>query len=221
MAFIKEVIKKRSSVESENVPCVVAGNSLGGFTALYASADASAEEEKLINGCILINAAGRFKKNASEPKPEDAAWIANIKASVSRFVIGLSFIYTKQPMRIEQVLKQVYPVDSSMVDAELVDSIQYPAQDPNAPEVFYRVIAKNGSGPPVFIDDLLKNFKVPLLLLWGMADPWIRPSAADSIEELFPSAVRVNIDGGHCVHDECPGEANKAIADFMQVCNKS
>ena len=54
-------------------------------------------------------------------------------------------------------------------------SIQYPAQNPNAPEVFYRVIAKNGNGPPVFMDDLLKTLKVPLLLLWGEKDPWIRP----------------------------------------------
>ena len=57
-------------------------------------------------------------------------------------------------------------------------SIQYPAQNPNAPEVFYRVIAKNGNGPPVFMDDLLKTLKVPLLLLWGEKDPWIRPKVS-------------------------------------------
>ena len=57
-------------------------------------------------------------------------------------------------------------------------SIQYPSQNPNAPEVFYRVIAKNGNGPPVFMDDLLKTLKVPLLLLWGEKDPWIRPKVS-------------------------------------------
>lgn len=59
-------------------------------------------------------------------------------------------------------------------------SIQYPAQNPNAPEVFYRVIAKNGNGPPVFIDDLLSTLKVPLLLLWGAKDPWIRPQVSNT-----------------------------------------
>ena len=64
----------------------------------------------------------------------------------------------------------------------LFSSIQYPAQNPNAPEVFYRVIAKNGNGPPVFMDDLLKTLKVPLLLLWGEKDPWIRPKVStDSV----------------------------------------
>ena len=67
-------------------------------------------------------------------------------------------------------------------------SIQYPAQNPNAPEVFYRVIAKNGNGPPVFMDDLLKTLKVPLLLLWGDKDPWIRPQvrATDSQGVVSP-----------------------------------
>ena len=77
-----------------------------------------------------------------------------------------------------QVLQQVYPVDPSNVDDELVESIRYPAQGPTAPEVFYRVIKKNGSGPAVYIDDLLAVLKVPLLLLWGEQDPWIRPKAA-------------------------------------------
>ena len=142
----------------------------------------------------------------------------------------MSFVYTKQPLRIAQVLKQVYPVDPSNVDDELVErfdylisasnprihyqsilpfkchtpdlsqlelmfsypvfplsamfSIQYPAQNPNAPEVFYRVIAKNGNGPPVFIDDLLSTLKVPLLLLWGAKDPWIRPQVCNTASLL-------------------------------------
>ena len=38
-----------------------------------------------------------------------------------KFVIRVSFVYTKQPLRIAQVLKQVYPVDPSNVDDELVE----------------------------------------------------------------------------------------------------
>jgi pimeloyl-ACP methyl ester carboxylesterase len=70
-------------------------------------------------------------------------------------------------------------------------SIQYPAQNPNAPEVFYRVIAKNGNGPPVFIDDLLETLKVPLLLLWGDKDPWIRPQVQDTGFQGGVSSCRV------------------------------
>lgn len=39
----------------------------------------------------------------------------------SKLVITLSFVVTKQPLRIAQVLRQVYPVDPSNVDEELVE----------------------------------------------------------------------------------------------------
>ena len=210
IAFIKEVIQPRSN----KVPCVVAGNSLGGFTALYSAAAEGNDFKDLIKGCILINAAGRFKKNHTELK-EQNPFIKSLQEAFQRFVIGLSFIYTKQPARIEQVLKQVYPVDPSNVNAELVESIRFPALDPNAAEVFYRVIKKNGNGPPVFVDDLLIKLKVPLLLLWGSQDPWIRPQAADTIQELFPKALRTDVNGGHCPHDEVPADVNNAIKEFM------
>lgn len=207
LAFIEEVVQRR-----DDRPTAVCGNSLGGFTALYAAADDKAK--KLINGCILVNAAGRFKASFVEPK-EEAGWITSLKGAFQRFVIGLSFVYTKQPLRIQQVLRQVYPVNADIVDDELVESIRFPAQDPNAAEVFYRVIKKNGNGPPVFVDDLLQTVKVPLLLLWGERDPWIRPAAADKIQALFPAAKRVNVDGGHCPHDEASGACNAAIREFL------
>lgn len=213
LAFIQQVVQKNTKN-----PCVVAGNSLGGFTALYAASESDRLTQGLINGCVLLNAAGSFKDQApKEVKEPDAEWLAALKASFQRFVIGLSFIYTKQPLRIEQVLRQVYPVNPGNVDAELVSSIQYPAQDPNAPEVFYRVIVKNGNGPPKQVDDLLEVLRMPLLLLWGESDPWIRPAAADKIQALFPAAKRVSVNAGHCPHDEAPEDVNEAIASFMRT----
>lgn len=208
LAFVEEVVMKE-----DDKPCVVCGNSLGGFTALYAAS--SERADKMINGCILLNAAGRFKSSYVEAK-DDPTWLSSLKGALQRFVIGLSFVYTKQPARIKQVLQQVYPVNTEEVDDRLVESIRYPAQDPNAAEVFYRIIKKSGNGPPVFIDDLLETLKVPLLLCWGTLDPWIRPAVADQIQALFPKASRVDIQGGHCPHDECPNEVNAAIADFME-----
>ena len=135
-------------------------------------------------------------------------------------MIGASFAYTKRPARIAQVLRQVYPVNAGNVDAELVESIQYPSRHPNAAEVFYRVITKNGSGPPtVYIDDLLQDLdnNCDLLLCWGESDPWIRPAAADQIQALYPAqSQRVSIDAGHCPHDEAPDAVNAAIASFMK-----
>jgi len=231
VAFVQQVIGKET---------VVAGNSLGGFTALYAASgttttvctnqenerlDDNNHVQNLIKGCILLNGAGRFRDpEASSTDESDERSnnmiVEKIKETVQRLVIGASFLYTKQPARIEQVLRQVYPVNPNVVDAELVKSIQYPSLDDNAAEVFYRVITKNGSGPSIiYIDDLLKQLEkngTPLLLCWGEKDPWIRSAAADKIQALYPKAQRVSIDAGHCPHDEAYDDVNAAIKDFME-----
>ena len=204
--FISQIIQK---------PTAIAGNSLGGFTALYAAASDSKVKD-LVRGCILLNGAGRFRDPNARPEPETKnEFVETIKQAVQRMVIFASFIYTKQPARIEQVLKQVYPVNDGNVDAELVESIQVPSKDPNAAEVFYRVIVKNGSGPTMYIDDLLDKLECPLLLCWGEKDPWIRPEAADKIQMLHPPSQRISIDAGHCPHDEAPEEVNSAINSFV------
>ncbi len=41
-------------------------------------------------------------------------------------------------------------------------------------------------GPSVTVDSLLKRISIPVLLLWGDLDPWIVPSRAAKILELYP-----------------------------------
>eukprot|EP00611_Tribonema_gayanum_P024804 TRINITY_DN5544_c0_g1_i1.p1 TRINITY_DN5544_c0_g1~~TRINITY_DN5544_c0_g1_i1.p1 ORF type:complete len:360 (+),score=115.52 TRINITY_DN5544_c0_g1_i1:148-1227(+) len=212
-AFTREIIGKET---------VVAGNSLGGYTALAAAA----QFPELIRGCVLLNAAGRFDSPMDVVKEvaleEEKAtlnlaekFMGKAKEALQRAAITASFYYTKQPLRIKQVLTQVYSVNPKNVDDELVESIRFPALDPNAPEVFYRVITKNGSGPSKTVNTLLAELKTPLMLLWGEKDPWISSKAADRIQQLHPEAVRVSIDAGHCPHDEAPEAVNAALLDWL------
>ena len=208
--FLNEVVQK---------PAVLAGNSIGGFTSLYTAA--TEEAKPLVSGLVLLNSAGRFRDGSESDGDQDQVgkeneFVTMLKTMLQRAIISVSFVITKQPQRIEQVLRQVYPIDSDRVDSKLVESIRFPSLDPNAAEVFYRVITKNANGPPkVFNDDLLEKVDCPLLLCLGEFDPWIRPAAADRIQALKPSCKRVSIDAGHCPHDENPEAVNNAIRDFM------
>eukprot|EP00980_Cylindrotheca_fusiformis_P008371 scaffold1767_cov71-Cylindrotheca_fusiformis.AAC.3 len=218
--FLNEVVQK---------PATLVGNSLGGFTALYTAAttiddDANKPSSSLVNGVILLNGAGRFRDTTASPNNNNKekrpnAIVKSIRTTLQRFVIGSSFLITKQPARIQQILKQVYSINDTNVDDVLVESIHYPSLDPNAAEVFYQVITKtsNNSAEPVYIDDLLDQMKnsIPLLLLWGMKDPWIRPATADKIQTLYPTAERVNINAGHCPHDE--GEYYYLVAVYSST----
>ncbi|ACI64660.1 predicted protein [Thalassiosira pseudonana CCMP1335] len=211
--FVREIVLPEGEEGSgEERMVAIAGNSLGGYTAAYASSDERIKH--VVKGCILLNAAGRFRD--PEATVEDTATpnpiVKSVSAAIQRFVIACSFIYTKQPARITQILKNVYPINNANVDSELVESIQTPALDPNAAEVFYRVITKNGSGPQAYVDDILKEMECPVLLAWGESDPWIKSAAADKMERLH---AEISVDAGHCPHDENPEQVNKAILDFV------
>lgn len=241
-AFLAQVVQTRA---------IVAGNSIGGFTALHVAAtfpDRTA-------GCVLLNAAGRFSAMGVEPTvvtgasassgsvtaqqaarsptpPPSASFapLAGLKQLLGKGVVYAGFFFTKQPARISQVLKQVYPVDSSNVDAALVESIRYPADSsPNCAEVFYRVVSRNAatqSDPTKeatpCIDELLPKLTAsgtPLWLVWGEADPWIRPAVADKIMALKPDTKRVSVAAGHCPHDEAPAAVNAALRDVGAFCD--
>jgi pimeloyl-ACP methyl ester carboxylesterase len=109
------------------------------------------------------------------------------------------------------LLCQVYG-DLRNIDDDLIDSISAPAADPNAPEVFFRVITGSGSS----INRLLKKIDdVPLLLLWGDNDPWIRPATADRVMSLYPRAERIRLPAGHCPHDDTPELVNEALLAWL------
>lgn len=87
-----------------------------------------------------------------------------------------------------------------------------------------QVISRTSStkGTPVTIDALLPMLtaaRTPLWLIWGEADPWIRPVVADRVVALKPDTVRVSIAAGHCPHDERPAEVNAALSDFAHACD--
>ena len=108
---------------------------------------------------------------------------------------------------------QVY-ADDTNVDDELVESIASPAKDKAAAEVFYRVITANGTPVNQLLAEL-KSHRVPMLLLWGDLDPWIRPSSADRIQRLYPLAERYSVQAGHCPHDDTPQPVNKGLLAWL------
>jgi pimeloyl-ACP methyl ester carboxylesterase len=252
--FIKEVVQPAAPDEK----AVLVGNSLGGYNSL----STAASHPELVKGVVLLNAAGRFEDPAEagqgdeEAAPAaDAAAAASqvsllqrittqVSTAIKRAVVSASFIFTKQPARVKQVLGQVY-VDKTNIDDDLVDSILIPAQDAAAAEVFYRVITARGTPVNRLLDQL--DNKMPLLLLWGKytffdrffkarrrfkkllnkissfflipigsADPWCIPARATQIQNHYPKAERINILSGHCPHDDTPSLVAGPLEKWVQ-----
>ncbi|XP_050128056.1 pheophytinase, chloroplastic-like [Malus sylvestris] len=208
--FLKEIVKE---------PTVLVGNSLGGFTALVAAAGLPEQ----VVGVALLNSAGQFgnpNSVAKESEGETALQkfiLKPLKEVFQRVVLGFLFWQAKQPARVESVLKSVYK-NTANVDDYLVESIIMPAADPNAGEVYYRLMTRFMTNQTKYtLDSVLSKLSCPLLLVWGDLDPWVGPAKANSIKAFYPNTTLVNLQAGHCPHDEVPELVNTALLDWLST----
>lgn len=198
-------------------PAVLVGNSLGGRTVLHVAAT----RPDLVRGLVLVNSAGRFeedKNKASMAEPvEELTALTQIRQwlrmAIQKAVLSFTFLWTKRPARVKQVLEAVYN-NQDRIDQSLVDSIVEPALHENAMDTFIKVVGQTRTQTTV--NELLRKLQVPTLLLWGMRDPWIRPDKADYIRKLYPQAEFYPLDSGHCPQDDSPEEFVGALTEWMQ-----
>ncbi|KAJ4963854.1 hypothetical protein NE237_023793 [Protea cynaroides] len=206
--FLKEIVKE---------PAVLVGNSLGGFTALVTAADLPEE----VAAVALLNSAGQFGDASGETDTSSEETFLQkfllkpLKEVFQRIVLGFLFWQSKQPARVKSVLQSVY-INATNVDDYLVESITRPAADPNAGEVYYRLMTRFMSNQTKYkLDSVLSRLTCPLLLLWGDLDPWVGPAKALRIKEFYANTSLVNLQAGHCPHDEVPEEVNKALVNWL------
>lgn len=196
--FITEVIRQ---------PAVLAGNSLGGYTALCVAA----QRPEAAAGLILLNSAGPFTQIEPAPEPHPFQKVLG-EASQSIFQLPIAsfllFQYIRQRWVIRQTLERVY-LDKSAVTDQLIEEIYQPSADKGALQVFASVF-RTSQGEKV--DVLLQQLKCPLLLLWGEADPWINAKERSAkFREYYPQLTEHFLRAGHCPHDEVPDQVNGLI----------
>ncbi|WP_008308594.1 alpha/beta fold hydrolase [Leptolyngbya sp. PCC 6406] len=202
-AFIQEKIGK---------PVVIAGNSLGGYASLCVAAD----YPEAVAGVILLNSAGPFTPVADAPKPSpfQQAIAETIRTVMLQPVPSwLLFQYLRQPRTIRKTLEKVY-VDRSAITDQLVADIRRPASDPGAVQVFAAVF-KSPQGDTV--DSLLQRLTVPLYLIWGEGDPWMKARQRSALfRQYYPQAQEVFVQAGHCPHDEVPQQVNALMREWVR-----
>ncbi len=192
-------------------PTVLVGNSLGGFASLAAGA---ALGERAA-GVVLLNAAGPFSDEQAPPK----GWGAIARQTISTALLKspvlqrLLFENLRRPATIRRTLNQVY-LDRTNVDEALVEAIRRPSLDPGAFGVFQTVFDIPRGQP---LDELFAELVCPLLLLWGIRDPWINAAGRRAaFQRHAPAATsEVVLEAGHCPHDEVPDQVNRALLEWL------
>lgn len=192
-------------------PTVLVGNSLGGYSALAAAVALG----DLAAGVVLLNAAGPFSAEQKEPKGWGAIARATVGSALLRSPVlqRLLFENLRRPATIRRTLNQVY-LDRTNVDEELVQSILGPSRDPGAFGVF-RTVFDIPRGQP--LDELFAQLRVPLLLIWGLKDPWINAEGrrARFLSHAPEGTREVLLEAGHCPHDEVPAVVNRELLAWM------
>ena len=202
-----------SAYVSERIgrPTVLVGNSLGGFSALAAGVSLG----KQAAGVALLNAAGPFSDEQVPPKGWGAIARQTIGGALLKSPVlqRLLFENLRRPTTIRRTLNQVY-IDKTNVDDALVEAIRRPSLDPGAFGVF-RTVFDIPRGQP--LDVLFAQLGCPLLLLWGIRDPWINAvGRRAAFQRHAPAATtEVVLDAGHCPHDEVPELVNAALLEWI------
>lgn len=215
-------------------PAVLVGNSIGAFATLLAAS----LDPQLCGGLVLLNAAGRFEERQPGESPAqkqagDLVAEAEEKADpgpvqwllqqVRRALASWAFYSTK--LRIQPILEWVY-VNGSQVDEDLVTSIRTPAEHPDALDAFTEVI-QAGRRTQVSVFEALDAVpsSLPVLLIWGMQDPWMRPQRATAIlSECAQRGIQCNLveveEAGHCPQDDAPAAVNDALVSWLEKQNE-
>jgi len=194
-------------------PTVLVGNSLGGFASLAAGVALG----HLAAGVVLLNAAGPFSDEQAPPKGWGAIARQTIGGALLKSPVlqRLLFENLRRPATIRRTLNQVY-LDRTNVDDALVEAIRRPSLDPGAFGVF-RTVFDIPRGQP--LDELFAQLACPLLLLWGIRDPWINAAGRRGAFQRHAPAntAEVVLEAGHCPHDEVPDQVNRAMLDWLST----
>jgi pimeloyl-ACP methyl ester carboxylesterase len=197
--------------EKVQQPAVFVGNSIGGLITLAVLA----EHPEISTGGVLLNPAGGLNHRPEELNLPLRIVMGSFAKLVNSPTFGpWLFDRVRQKTRIRGSLKQVYRNPDAITD-ELVDMLHAPSCDPGAQKVFAAILTAEPGPQP---SELLPRIQVPLLVLWGDADPWTPIAGARTYQELTAShdVELVAIPNtGHCPHDERPELVNPEIVNWL------
>lgn len=206
--FIEQVIGE---------PVYIVGNSLGGFVALYFAAC----NPQLVKGVTLLNATPFW---GFLPNPSRSPSLARIFPWAGTFPLPAfvrkltEFVWQKisDPRSIGEVLKQVYADHSTKVDkvfSRILETTQHPAAAASFASIMFAP-----QGQLSFSEALSRcqMSNVPICLMYGKEDPWVRPVWGLQVKRQLLEAPYYEISpAGHCPHDEVPEVVNYLLRGWI------
>ena len=175
---------------------VLVGHSLGGGVAL----DAVMHYPDRFDRLVLINPVG-----FAFPR---AVLLSHV---VPRGLVDALGAHAVPRAVVEAILRHVAFGDASAITEEVIDQYWLPTQLPGFLGAAHATAAQFDWS--AFPPGSLARVAVPTLLVIGRGDRIVHGGA--SAARLLPNAEVVELDGGHCVHEEQPDRVWQRVIDFL------
>ncbi|KAL5543639.1 hypothetical protein UlMin_007423 [Ulmus minor] len=207
--FIEEVIGE---------PVYLTGNSLGGYVALYFAAC----NPHLVKGVTLLNATPFW---GFVPNPVKSPRLAKLFPWAGTFPLParvrklteLLWQKISDPSSIGEILRQVYADHSTNVDkvfSRILETTEHPAAAASLASIMFAPQGQLSFGEAL---SRCKMNNLPLCLMYGKEDPWVRPVWGLQVKRQIPEAPYYEITpAGHCPHDEVPEVVNYLLRGWIK-----
>ena len=193
-------------------PVILVGNSIGSLVCL----NTSVTYPEMVRGLVMLSLPDVSVREDMLPpivRPI-VARIENLFASPLLIKSLLKFV--RRPNIIRKWAGIAYP-NKEAVTEELVEILSNPAYDEGSEQTLFRLsrsVRKTSFAKSV--KDLLPQVSVPILLIWGLQDKMIPPKQARAIASLNSRLKLVELEAGHCPHDEYPEQFNSLLLNWLR-----
>ena len=175
----------------------VVGNSLGGAIAVALAARHSDRVDRI----VLIDPAGyNFA-------PSDRPFLLRVAGAIPAPVLEALPV---RPM-VAVGLRQVFH-DDSLVTPDKIAEYVAPMRRPGASGALHGLLLGTDD---LHFPGVIREVRVPTLILWGRYDTWIPPRDADRFAADIPGARVLMMEAGHMPQEERPAETAARVEEFL------
>ncbi|EYU22782.1 hypothetical protein ABFS82_03G117500 [Erythranthe guttata] len=207
--FLDEIVQR---------PTVLLGNSVGSLACVIAASESSQSQ---VRGLVLFNCSGGMNNKAIVDDWRiklllPLLWFFDFLLK-QRGIASYLFDRVRQRETLRNVLLSVYGNKES-VDEDLVEIIRKPALDEGALDAFVSIITGPPGPNPV---NLIPNITLPVLVLWGDADPFTPIDGPvgkyfTSLADRLTNVKLFLLEGvGHCPHDDKPDLVHEKLLPWL------
>jgi haloalkane dehalogenase len=192
-------------------PMILVGNSIGSLIAL----SAAHQYPEMVQGLAMLSLPDPSVREEVIP-----AWCRPVlsrleQAFTADWILKPLFYWVRRSQVVRPWVGLAYASPEAITD-ELVELLTTPARDRGAAQAFsnlLRAMISPRFGPKV--SAVLPTLEMPILLIWGRQDRMVPPAFAPIFAAMNPRIHFVELDAGHCPHDECASTVNSILHAWL------